>query len=145
MRPRLQKSQRCTSCASDMVPTDRETPRAASHECFAPCVNYFTQSAQIRHAIVRSFFGTDSACAECAETADLVFHAGRLEVRFLGEPACAFRVGSCGGRLDSEHLRESIDSQGFLQCRDCKKCSFFTARRPPFNSRSRLTLAVVLR
>src|SRR5215510_874253 len=24
--PRLQKSQRCTSCASDMVPTDRETP-----------------------------------------------------------------------------------------------------------------------
>src|SRR5215831_4049096 len=52
--PRLQKSQRGTSPASDMVPTDRETPdgqRATSVS--TQCVSYFTQPAQIRHAIVR--------------------------------------------------------------------------------------------
>jgi hypothetical protein len=37
-------------CASDMV--DGQRPTSVS----PPCVNCFTQSAQIRHAIVRSFF-----------------------------------------------------------------------------------------
>src|SRR5215471_2435241 len=52
------KSQRCTSSASDMPPTDREIPDEQRPTSVSPpCVSYFTQPAQIRHAIVRSFFG----------------------------------------------------------------------------------------
>jgi hypothetical protein len=36
--PRLQKSQRCTSCASDMVPADRETPTGSVPQVFRPHV-----------------------------------------------------------------------------------------------------------
>src|SRR5215831_10051508 len=40
------------------VHTDRETPDGQRPtSVLPPCVNYFTQPAQIRHAIVRSFFG----------------------------------------------------------------------------------------
>ena len=39
-------------------PTDRETPDGQRPtSVLPPCVNYFTQPAQIRHAIVRSLFG----------------------------------------------------------------------------------------
>src|SRR5215468_10674109 len=50
--PCLQKLQRSTSSASDMVPTDRETPDGHRPTSVSPpCVSYFTQPAQIRNAI----------------------------------------------------------------------------------------------
>jgi hypothetical protein len=35
-----------------------------------PCVNYFTQSVQIRHAVIRSFLLPGRVRAECVETVD---------------------------------------------------------------------------
>src|SRR5262249_13010791 len=60
--------------------------------------------------------GTGPARAECAETADN-WCSRRADWRsaFGGEPACALRVGSCGGRLDSEQFRCVRKNSGLPQ------------------------------
>src|SRR5262249_62195334 len=51
------KSQRCTPSASDMAPTDSETPDEQRPTRLSPPVSgYFTHPAQIRQRLGRSFF-----------------------------------------------------------------------------------------
>jgi hypothetical protein len=69
--PRLQKSQRCTSGASDMVPTDRQPRIGNVPRVFAPmCELLHTVSANQTCSSVDPSFGAGPGRAECAETAD---------------------------------------------------------------------------
>src|SRR5262245_55385931 len=58
-----------------MAPINREAPDGQRPTSVSPpCVNYFTQPAQIRHAIVQSFFGNRPRSFQARRLEDLARH-----------------------------------------------------------------------
>src|SRR5262245_11106871 len=115
--PCLQKSQRCTSSASDMVPTDRETPMGSVPRVFRPmCELLHTVSANQTCNSTILLLGTRPACAECAETADN-WCSTRADWRsaFGGNPPALSGLGHAAARLDSEQFRSAQKNSGLPQ------------------------------
>jgi hypothetical protein len=103
--PRLQKSRRCTSCTSDIVPNDRETPTGSLPRVFRPmCELLHTVSAN-QTCNGTSLLLRQAPLALNAQRSPIPGVPGRADCRSVwGEPACTLR-DRAAARLDSEQFR----------------------------------------
>ena len=115
-------------CASDMV--DGQRPTSVS----PPGVNCFTQSAQIRHAMVRSFFWDRPPLALNAQRPPITDGPGaQIGGPLWGEP----RLHSQGRVVDSERFETFERNQGLsafftvIFCRIVRIVPRLTVKTPP--------------